>query len=71
MASIRRRRRRITAAFRRKARVLHPDVPGTGNAEAFMSVKEAYDVLGDAGRRAAYDRSAQRLPPLRLRSERR
>jgi DnaJ domain len=49
----------ITAAFRRKARVFHPDVVATGNAEAFMRVKEAYDVLDDAGRRAAYDRSGR------------
>jgi len=48
----------IHAAYRRKARVLHPDVPGTGNADAFVSVKEAYDVLSDAVERAAYDRSA-------------
>ena len=51
----------IATAFRRKARVLHPDVPGTGNAEAFIQVKQAYDVLSDAGRRAAYDRAA--APP--------
>jgi hypothetical protein len=49
----------ISAAFRRKARVLHPDVVGTGNAEAFMWVKEAYDVLDDPRRRAAYDRAAR------------
>ncbi len=49
----------ITAAFHRKARVLHPDVAATGNAEAFMWVKEAYDVLDDAERRAAYDRAAR------------
>ena len=48
----------IAAAYRRKARVLHPDVAGTGNATAFMRIKLAYDVLGDAARRAAYDRSA-------------
>ncbi len=49
----------IAAAFRRKARVLHPDVVGTGDAEAFIRVKEAYDVLGDPLRRAAYDRAAR------------
>ena len=49
----------IAAAFRRKARVLHPDIPGTGDAAAFIRLKEAYDVLADAGRRAAYDRSAR------------
>jgi len=49
----------ITAAFRRKARVLHPDVAGTGDVAAFVRVKAAYDVLGNAGRRAAYDRAAR------------
>ncbi len=49
----------IAAAFRRKARVLHPDIPGSGNAEAFMRVKAAYDVVGDAQSRAAYDRAAR------------
>jgi hypothetical protein len=53
----------ITAAFRRKAHVLHPDVPETGNAEAFMQLMEAYDVLGDASQRAAYDRSARLVDP--------
>jgi hypothetical protein len=49
----------IVAAFRHKARVLHPDVPATGNAQAFVWVKEAYDVLSDPIKRAAYDRSAR------------
>ena len=49
----------IVAAFRRKARVLHPDVVGTGDTPAFLRVKEAYDVLGDPSRRAAYDRAAR------------
>jgi curved DNA-binding protein CbpA len=49
----------IAAAFRRKARVLHPDIPTTGDVEAFVRMKEAYDVLGDVRRRAAYDRAAR------------
>jgi len=52
----------ITAAYRRKARILHPDVPGSGDADAFMRLKAAYDVVGDATRRAAYDRSARAIP---------
>ena len=48
----------IAAAYRRKARLLHPDVFGTGDATAFMRLRLAYDVLGDAARRAAYDRAA-------------
>jgi hypothetical protein len=49
----------IIAAYRHKARVLHPDIPGTGDARAFMAMKEAYDVLSDPERRASYDRSAR------------
>ena len=50
----------IAAAWRRKARVLHPDVPETGNADAFIAMKQAYDVLGDSRRRQDYDRNARR-----------
>ena len=55
----------VHAAYRRKARLLHPDIPGTGSADAFMAVKEAYDVLADPLRRAAYDRAARSLDRLR------
>jgi hypothetical protein len=49
----------IVAAFRAKARLLHPDVPRTGNAAAFVALKQAYDVLSNQQRRAAYDRMAR------------
>lgn len=49
----------VAAAYRAKARVLHPDVPATGNAAAFVAVKQAYDVLSNQARREAYDRQAQ------------
>jgi hypothetical protein len=49
----------IVSAFRAKARILHPDVPNTGNAGAFVAMKQAYDVLSNADRRAAYDRAAR------------
>ena len=58
----------ITAAYRSKARLVHPDVPGTGDANAFVELKQAYDVLISPVRRAAYDRlslrqaSAEREP---------
>jgi hypothetical protein len=55
----------IHAAYRRKARVLHPDIPVTGDAAAFVVVKEAYEVLADPLRRAAYDRAARSLDRLR------
>ncbi len=48
----------IIAAYRAKARVLHPDVPRTGNATAFVAAKQAYDVLSNSQRRGAYDRKA-------------
>lgn len=46
--------------------MLHPDVPKTGSTEAFLAIKNAYDVLSDYGRRAAYDRKAASdpLPPV-------
>lgn len=46
----------IAAAYRREARLVHPDVPGTGDAAAFMALKQAYDVLIHPASRAAYDR---------------
>ncbi len=49
----------IVAAFRAKARVLHPDVRRTGDAAAFVAVKQAYDVLSNRERREAYDRMAR------------
>lgn len=55
-------REAIAAAYRRKARVLHPDIPVTGNAAAFVAMKEAYEVLTDPLRRAAYDRAAKAPP---------
>jgi len=51
----------IAAAFRARARVLHPDVPRTGDAAAFLMLKQAYDTLSNAARRAEYDRRAEAL----------
>lgn len=45
----------IVGAFRGKARLLHPDVPGTGDAVAFLALRQAYDVLSNRDQRAAYD----------------
>lgn len=46
----------IRQAYRRQARLLHPDVNPTADAHAAMArLNEAYDVLADAPRRAAYD----------------
>jgi len=48
----------VKQAFRTQAKVHHPDHnPGdTTSAERFCEVKEAYEVLSDPQRRAAYDR---------------
>lgn len=59
----------ITAAFRREARRLHPDVPVTGNADAFVELKTAYDVLSAPLDRAAYDRSAHQPRPAPIPAE--
>lgn len=46
----------IKKAYRKLARQYHPDVNKEANAESkFKEVKEAYDVLSDAGQRSRYD----------------
>src|SRR5579864_909890 len=46
----------IKKSYRRLARKFHPDVSKEKNAEAkFKEVQEAYEVLRDADKRAAYD----------------
>ena len=52
----RRRRSRLRIAARRGCCIRTS--PDTGDAAAFIRMKQAYDVLGDADRRAAYDRAA-------------
>ena len=50
----------IKAAYRRLARKYHPDVSKEpGAEERFKSVNEAYEVLRDKEKRAAYDRVGQ------------
>ncbi len=43
----------IKAAFRQKAKILHPDAGG--DPEEFRRLKRAFDVLSDANRREQYD----------------
>ncbi|KAJ9542370.1 hypothetical protein OSB04_028876 [Centaurea solstitialis] len=49
----------VKAAYRRLARVLHPDVVGNGDSSAdeFMKVQSAYAKITDPQKRADYDRS--------------
>jgi curved DNA-binding protein CbpA len=47
----------IARAYRRAARLTHPDSGGSGaGSEPFRLVSDAYEVLRDPGRRAGYDR---------------
>jgi molecular chaperone DnaJ len=51
----------IKRAFRNRARKYHPDVNRQPDAEArFKEINEAYEVLSDANKRAAYDRFGHR-----------
>src|ERR1041385_2791945 len=45
----------IRAAYRDRARQLHPDVAGEGATRAFQELNEAYGVLSDPSRRRAYN----------------
>jgi curved DNA-binding protein len=54
----------IKRAYRKLARKYHPDVSKEKNAEArFKDVQEAYEVLKDADKRAAYDQLGRDYRP--------
>jgi curved DNA-binding protein CbpA len=63
-------REEIAQAWRRRARAEHPDArPADADAPGrFRAFAEAYQVLGDPGRRAAYDRALarERQPAVRV-----
>lgn len=48
----------VKRAYRALAQKHHPDKDG-GNADAFQKVQSAYDVIGDAERRARYDATGE------------
>lgn len=48
----------IRSAYRRRALQLHPDTSGA-ESEPFLELREAYSVLSDPERRAAYDRETR------------
>jgi curved DNA-binding protein len=53
----------IKRTYRKLARKYHPDVSKESNAEEkFKELQEAYNVLGDPEKRAAYDQLGQRRP---------
>jgi curved DNA-binding protein CbpA len=51
----------LRAAYRAQSKRYHPDMPG-GDRARFQEVQEAWNVLGDPGRRATYDK-ALHTPP--------
>ena len=53
----------IHRVYRFLAGRLHPDIPGTGDAEKFRLLKQAYDVLSDPERRAEYDATYKKQAP--------
>src|SRR5438477_12905378 len=50
----------IQAAYRRLVKASHPDVSGADSGGRFREVQEAWETLGDAERRRAYDTSLKR-----------
>ena len=52
----------IRTAYRRLARLYHPDVVGSGSAEKFREVQEAYETLSERSRRRAYDLTLRKKP---------
>ena len=52
----------IRTAYRKLARRYHPDVVGSGSAEKFREVQEAYETLSEGSRRQAYDMTLREQP---------
>jgi DnaJ-class molecular chaperone len=56
----------IRTAYRRLARRHHPDVAGSGSADKFREVQQAYETLGERSRRQAYDLSLREPHPIHV-----
>eukprot|EP00397_Hematodinium_sp_SG-2012_P040370 GEMP01044217.1.p1 GENE.GEMP01044217.1~~GEMP01044217.1.p1 ORF type:complete len:363 (+),score=93.98 GEMP01044217.1:478-1566(+) len=52
----------IKKAYFRKAKETHPDIRGPATKAAFQAIGEAYHVVGDEARRAAFDRGDFHTP---------
>lgn len=52
--------REIKAAYRKLARICHPDVVAEKSADEFIKIQTAYSTLSDPDRRANYDREIYR-----------
>jgi len=53
----------IRSAFRNLISKYHPDVPRTGDKQMFDKLTEAWKVLSDKTRRAAYDKTLRENEP--------
>jgi curved DNA-binding protein CbpA len=51
----------IKKAFREKAKLLHPDIAGSAQAEAMRKLLSAYEILSSPERRYEYDRAYLRF----------
>jgi len=51
----------IKKAFREKAKLLHPDIAGSGQSEAMRKLLSAYEILSNPERRYEYDRAYSRF----------
>jgi curved DNA-binding protein CbpA len=56
----------IRSAFRRLARLYHPDVSGMPDSARFLEIQRAYETLCNPAARLAYDRSLETRIPIRI-----
>ena len=57
--------RGIRSAYRRLAKVCHPDRAGTQGKRKFQDIQEAYEIISDKGKRKEYDASVDRRERIR------